>query len=556
MHPTPARLLRLAQQAKQRWLSSFEQPRAFQRDLLASFVTANVDTAFGREHAFASITDEDDFRRLVPPRTYDQLAPWIERAAAGERGVLTAEQPYAFNRTSGSTSAAKLIPVLQSFDAGPMNQRHFVGLDTILESHLEILDRPDTTLSFPFTRILASATKTAGGIVYSAASNRPKAVQFANDDRRGWPGGPFTPWGQVPPAVQTLVELDYYRARASIEHDLLALFTLNPSTLVVFAQHLAQSVPRLLAELRAGTILGEAGGPPNPQRAAALEAIVREHGTLRPRDVWPNLRLIWSWKAASCALYLPTVSELFGPKVDIMPWPTVSSEVSISVPVDHDDDAPLALPMAFFELLPPDEEPSATSRTLLCGEVTVGNEYQIIATQMSGLYRYVTDDVVRVTGWQDGKAGGVPRVEFVRRRGANSSFTGEKLTEHQVLQALQATLAKCRVRATNSTCCPVWSDPPYYALAIEPAAPIGEDDQARLAIAFDEALGVVNDEYPSKRASGRLGPVRVHVLEPGAFARYNQLRVERGEPASQMKDRTLQRDASALQALLGPARQP
>jgi len=46
----------------------------------------------------------------LPFVTYDDLIPWIDRIVAGESDVLFAGRPVAYERTSGSSGAAKLIP--------------------------------------------------------------------------------------------------------------------------------------------------------------------------------------------------------------------------------------------------------------------------------------------------------------------------------------------------------------------------------------------------------------------------------------------------------------
>ncbi|WP_341477904.1 GH3 family domain-containing protein [Pseudomonas viridiflava] len=43
-------------------------------------LAANRDSAFGRAHEFASITDSTRFREKVAMQTYTRLAPWIQRA--------------------------------------------------------------------------------------------------------------------------------------------------------------------------------------------------------------------------------------------------------------------------------------------------------------------------------------------------------------------------------------------------------------------------------------------------------------------------------------------
>src|SRR2546421_3502045 len=75
-------------------------PAQSPRRWLAATLARNAHTAYLRGRAF----DE------LPIVTYDDLVPWIDRIVAGESDVLFAGRPVAYERTSGSSGAAKLIP--------------------------------------------------------------------------------------------------------------------------------------------------------------------------------------------------------------------------------------------------------------------------------------------------------------------------------------------------------------------------------------------------------------------------------------------------------------
>ena len=64
----------------------------------------NAQTAYLRHHR-----SPRDIRDL-PIVSYDDLKPWLERIYEGEPDVLFAGRPVAYERTSGTTSGAKLIP--------------------------------------------------------------------------------------------------------------------------------------------------------------------------------------------------------------------------------------------------------------------------------------------------------------------------------------------------------------------------------------------------------------------------------------------------------------
>src|SRR5690349_11538034 len=71
-------------------------PRAW----LPTMLARNAHCAYLRGRRFEEL----------PIVTYDDLVPWIERIVAGESDVLFAGRPVAYERTSGSSGAAKLIP--------------------------------------------------------------------------------------------------------------------------------------------------------------------------------------------------------------------------------------------------------------------------------------------------------------------------------------------------------------------------------------------------------------------------------------------------------------
>lgn len=83
---------------------------AQQKTLLALVATAK-NTAFGKDHHFASIKNYEDFKKQVPIRDYEGLKTYVDRVVAGEADVLWKGKPAYFAKTSGTTSGAKYIPI-------------------------------------------------------------------------------------------------------------------------------------------------------------------------------------------------------------------------------------------------------------------------------------------------------------------------------------------------------------------------------------------------------------------------------------------------------------
>ncbi|RYD46242.1 MAG: GH3 auxin-responsive promoter, partial [Verrucomicrobiaceae bacterium] len=90
-----------------RWQDPDADPWVRLRDIL----DRHGGSAFGRAHGFEGIRSPEDFREAIRPMNYDDHRSWIERCAAGERNVLACDEPSAFERTSGTSSQPKWIPL-------------------------------------------------------------------------------------------------------------------------------------------------------------------------------------------------------------------------------------------------------------------------------------------------------------------------------------------------------------------------------------------------------------------------------------------------------------
>lgn len=83
----------------------------YQDKILQEIVSHAQHTGFGKDHDFGSISSYDDFKKNVPIRDYEALAPYVKRILAGESDVLWPGMPAYFAKTSGTTSGTKYIPI-------------------------------------------------------------------------------------------------------------------------------------------------------------------------------------------------------------------------------------------------------------------------------------------------------------------------------------------------------------------------------------------------------------------------------------------------------------
>lgn len=92
----------------QKWA---QNPIKTQEKVLQNLISEAKNTAFGKDHQFASISNYEDFKSKVPVVEYEALRPYVERVIAGENDVLWKGRPLYFAKTSGTTSGAKYIPI-------------------------------------------------------------------------------------------------------------------------------------------------------------------------------------------------------------------------------------------------------------------------------------------------------------------------------------------------------------------------------------------------------------------------------------------------------------
>lgn len=533
-------------------LAALATPRQVMDQTLAGLAGANADTAFGREHGFRHIRDRADYRAAVPIRDYSALAPWIDRAAGGERNVLSADDPVVFFMSSGSTGDSKKIPITAGFMRTGFFPPFYAAWANFAEHFPDVLADDASTLNLKYDPV-ARTPVTASGRPHLGASQVDFGTVFG-EPLSAEPGS-SAPWGELPiPVGDTdYLEKAYLRLRLAVEHDVRCVIGINPAVVAALPYQLSQWWPRIVQELRDGTVGGHRHGWPNPDRARELERLAGYFGTLRPAHVWPRFRLIFCWTTGLASLYLPSLAADFGPGVSVLPAPVAASEGFVAVGTDrHRTACTPALTAAFHEFADADTDLRPDTGTLSFDELETGREYHVVLSHVGGLYRYALGDVVRVVD----RRGGMPRVSYAGRS-VLSDVAGERLRESHVVRALQAGLDAGGLRVRNATCRPVTAGgTARYEFALAPDQPVGEPEAAALAAAVDGALRGLSADYDAARTRGGLDTPRLHLLPADAFARDWQRRVEAGIRPPQVKDRVFQRDDTAWQALLAAAPAP
>ena len=505
--------------------------RHSQEQLLAGMVRAAAGTAFGRAHGFAGIRTRKDFQARVPIGTWDDFSPYVDRIVAGERGVLTEDAPAMFNRTSGTTSKPKLIPV------GPATMRGNQVTQKLWA--YQAIQRHPGFLSGKAIPIVNKAVegRTAQGVPYGSVSGLMFRDAHALAKRRyAYP--------------YDVVEIADYRARRyalmrlAVPERVTFIPGSNPNSILKLFEMADEAKAELVRDVHDGT-LSQAFDIAAPQRAALAPMLKRDPtraralermaagGALRPRDYWPGLSLIGCWKGGTVGQFSARLHDWCAPGLVLRDTGYMSSEAHVSLPVTDDgSEGLLTVHINVFEFVPEAEWGQPGARALFADELEVGGAYQILLTTPSGLYRYAINDVVEVVGMH----GGAPLVRFLRKGRDVVNIHGEKVSANQVIGAMAAAAAEAGCKVHHYMFVPNAAQS-HYALHVEFTGPPAAG--STLEGAFDRQLGALNYLFKGAQATGTLGRTVLRVMRAGWFNAITDAQVAAGIGDTQFKPTVL-----------------
>jgi hypothetical protein len=321
--------------------------------------------------------------------------------------------------------------------------------------------------------------------------------------------------------------------------DVAMIIAANPSTMLALARAGDTYKEKLIRDIHDGTLTGGFEYSPevrnamywkigaDREAAKKLEQIVNREGHLYPKDYWDGKFILGNWTGGSMGAYLRQYPRYFGDNY-LRDVGLIASEGRMTIPLD-DNTASGALDITthYFEFIPESEGDSPNPTVLGAHELKEGGRYFILLTTGYGLYRYHIHDLVRVTGfWHK-----TPLIEFLSKGAHFANLTGEKLSEYHITQSVAHVLAEMQTSLGTYSVAPCWPDdeaqPPWYSLFVEPNdVPTPAMGEA-LAAKLDERLCQVNIEYEAKRSSQRLGPLKLALVRPGFWGRWDAERLSR-----------------------------
>jgi GH3 auxin-responsive promoter len=546
-------LTAFARYQKTKFVAKTRNVEAVQERFLKDLLMAHRTTELGQVYGVGTIKSIDQFRAQVPILPYSRYEPYTDRIAQGEPNILTAEPVVYLTLTSGSTGKKKLIPTTRrsqnGFRVASLASMGFLS-DALRST------APTAAQKREFGKLLVTNSNQVWGRTQAGIEYGPSSAGVLRMEKRLYKHCFAHPYEALQ-AADSLARHYLCLLFALRDNSLRGLVANFPMLILRTCNYLEQYGEALIEDLAKGTIAPWLELEPGlrqsleqqwsavPARAAQLREIWRSEGRLTPRLAWSDLSYVATARGGTSDFYFEQFPDYFG---DTPGWGAAYASAEGMFSVYHslnDDSSILAVESGFYEFIPRDQWEMEQPKTLLPGEVKVGEQYRILITNYGGFYRYDIGDVVEVVGFYNQ----APLLVFRYRRGGFISSTTEKTTEFHVTQVMQILQQAFDVPLADF--CVTLSPqefPARYLLNVELAPGRALADAQHFLDQFDRQLQSVNTHYAISRRDP-IPPPRLRILAAGSFAEIRQRQLQKGMPDSQLKFPHISEDRSFLAGL-------
>ena len=524
------------------------KPRHVAEKTLRDILTISRNTVYGREHHFDRIlsatTAEDLFRlyRLYVPvnNSFETLRPYVERHKNGEEDVLFPGKPDMYATTSGTTSEPKWIPMTHKYLKDVYGKMSHIWTWNFVKHRSRIFG------GHIFTTVGKECEGYApDGTLYGAVSG-VLVRDIPSIIKKHYTG---------PAAVMSIPDYaarNYTLMRLALQHrDVTLWATANPSTILELLRVMNENTEEMIHDIETGGISENFEIPyeirseldayisPKPERAAELRKILEEKGHLYPKDFWPWLQYLSTWKCGNTKIYMDKYMDQFNwDKTYYQELGYIATECRFGFSLDDTNESVLFPQFHYYEFVEESELDSPRKHFLQIDELEFGKRYCAYVTTYSGLFRYNMNDLVEVGG----KYKETPTVHMVSKVNGIVSMTGEKLYEPQFMDAVHQAEDETGIKTKFFVGFADVEESKYhfyYEFADEETT---QEQAEAFTKVVDTKLQHINLEYESKRQSFRLHDPETHILLSNAYARFKAACLKDGFRDGQFKFNLLMQD--------------
>ncbi|MBF0197599.1 MAG: GH3 auxin-responsive promoter family protein [Planctomycetes bacterium] len=454
--------------------------RRTQEEHLHELLKKNTNTLFGKNGSFSSIQSVDSYRSQVPLSRYEDYSPYLSEIGKGKKGILTEEEVLLFEPTSGSSSDSKLIPYTHSLK----REFHHAINPWVYSLHKQF---PELKGGSSYWSLSPSMHKeSTSGVVKIGFDSDSEYLGLCGKIAHGIVSS-------VPSSVARIQCIDEFRlttlAYLLADKNLRLISVWSPTFLTVLIDYFMRHREKVLSRMSGIGLYGI------NKRVLEIDRLLSETSDLPLFQlIWPHLKVISCWTDGASKEYALDLHKFF-PNVHMQGKGLVATEAITSIPFLPDKSPALAINSHFFEFKEMDSD-----KTWLADELKVGASYNLVVTTAGGLYRYISDDIVRISGYYNQ----IPLMDFMGKDNGVSDLTGEKLNPIQVGNVMALIRDKFSIMPSFSLLAPLKSSgsPPRYCLFLE-GVELSATCISKLLLTLDSELSD-NYHYQYSRRTGQL----------------------------------------------------
>ncbi len=477
----------------------FTTAEATQRRVLAQLLDKGRRTEWGEQYQFAKCRSYEDFVRLAPLTTYEDLKHAIDRMRRGEKDILWPGVVRWYAKSSGTTNdKSKFIPVT----ADALKDTHYRGGTDAVAIYLH---------NHPRSNIFGGRALILGG---SHAPNYNTPHSLVGD--------------------LSAILIENIPAFASLFR--------TPKKEVALLSDFEEKRDRIAKAAIHQRVTNISGVP--SWMMSVLNRALEITGKSTIAEIWPDLEVFFHGGVAFTP-YREQYLRLMGNPEMRYEETYNASEGFFGLQNDPTDPAMLLMLDygVFYEFVPLEEIDSSTPTILPLWEVEVGRNYALVITTSSGLWRYMIGDTVRFTSTEPYKF-----IISGRTKSFINAF-GEELIVDNAEQGLQKACALTGAEVNEYTAAPVFMDENgrcRHQWVIEFTVPPSDLNLFRQTL--DQALQAINSDYEAKRFKDlTLQELEIVVARPGLFTAWL---ASRGKLGGQNKVPRLSNNRTIIEEVL------
>ncbi|MEB3215306.1 MAG: GH3 auxin-responsive promoter family protein [Nostocales cyanobacterium 94392] len=458
---------KLIESASRDFYQALEKPQLVQQKVQIEILKNLIKSDYGR---YLRVKTIDDWHR-IPIVEYHNIQNWIHTQQQDRTSLLTSEKIVFYEKTSGSSGAAKFIPYTNSL------RRSFNQMFCIWAYDL-IKYGPKFTTGKLYFCISPQLGENKSPI----QPLTDKSLQDDSEYLDGWLKWVISQFLVSPLGLNKISDAEKFKhqlAQSLLTSEKLEIISVwSPTFLKVILDYIQNNRKQLALELATKMsakrrlmllqphlfkqVLG------NPKLNKILPKIHRDK--IPWNLLWSELKLISCWDSANAADGADFLRSLF-PQVLVQGKGLLATEAPMTIPLIPAKGCVPLLNEVFFEFL--DE----SGFIYQLHELKQGNIYEIIISQKGGLYRYRIGDRVRFTHLYLN----TPCLEFVGRQKEISDLVGEKLHSEFVREILETLPLE---GTCFKTLVPVKYPKEHYILLVDTA----NEKPEKIAFQLEESL--------------------------------------------------------------------